>query len=88
MRYLVVYGIPIIIIAGCIIWAIVTAIKDNAPGSGRALNSTKSLDTGGAAIRALDQILTDPTLIGSSEWKGNAQHIVNEWYKPSRKGLN
>jgi len=59
--------------------------KKYRPGVGTSENRLKAIGTGADAVRALDQILTDPTLIASSEWKENATSVVREWYGPKRQ---
>lgn len=80
MRYLILYGIPILIVIGIAYLFFSTWVKKNTPGPAGYTASPKALRSASDAVRALDQILTDPTLIGSSVWKQEAHKAVNDWY--------
>lgn len=87
MRFFVLFGIPAIIVITLLIGAGLAWYDRNKPGTGTQSN-LKAIGTGAQAVRALDQILTDPTLIGSTEWREHAQSVVQEWYgKKSPKQL-
>lgn len=86
MRYFILFGVPAIIAVILVATGIILYKEQNAPGTGTANNNLKAIGTGADAVRALDQILTDPTLIASSEWERNARDIVREWYGPRQLG--
>lgn len=80
MRFFILFGIPIMVVMVIAIFASYFWMEKNKPGTGKAFDNLKAIGTGADAIRALDQILTDPTLIASSEWENNARAVVREWY--------
>jgi hypothetical protein len=88
MRYFVLFGIPAIIVITICIGAAMAWYDKRKPGTGQqAMGNLKAIGTGANAVRALDQLLTDPTLIGSTKWREHAQSIVQEWYGNSPKQL-
>ena len=71
----------VLLIMGFAAWRIYKDLtKDSSPSALNAGNNPRALGTGASAIRLLDQIVTDPTLIGNPAWRKNAEEVLSDWY--------
>lgn len=73
LRYFIPFLI-IIAIIGIVLWRQYNKTIDSEP------KTRHSESNYAKAIRQLDQIMTDPTLIGSPEWKENTGKVLKTHY--------
>lgn len=88
MRIFVFIILPLLCVAGFIFY-LFTRWVESGKGTGKSvpMDNLKAIGTGADAVRALDQILTDNTLIGDPRWRENARATVTEWYGRGPKKL-